>query len=281
MERLGFVPEPDPQQALSFARQFLRLWGSLAIGSFLIAAFLTYYVTRVIPFAEDQIRQFGIYGQYKASQHASGSVAFFEAKEDGGRWDRVWEIAYPSHTTDILVPNSLTCHVSQGDEGSYRTLPKIKHKVYAMNLAGFANDWSVPIQYYGDLASEREVRCDGPPLASRASFSRFVLPIQSPDPYPIITTPGAVPAAIHLSAVIEDAEALQIYGGRSESSNQTLLQANDLVQIRYTDARLESRREALFVVVGALIALGAAMALECLRPFVEFSARRRLRQGQQ
>ncbi|MBV9737745.1 MAG: hypothetical protein JO177_06195 [Candidatus Eremiobacteraeota bacterium] len=127
------------------------------------------------------------------------------------------------------------------------------------------------------------VFCNGPAAQRRVSYARFVLPIERFGLGYEFETNGLHAADLDFSAVIADAENMQIYGGHSASPSETRLadDAGPVSYINYTDARLESQREMIFVVVGALIALGAAMALECFRPFVEFSARRRSRQGQQ
>jgi len=261
MERLGFVSEPDASEALVFARHFLRLWGILAIVCFLLAGALTLIVTHVRP-PNLLPYNFGVNGHFSGHQ-VTASFEYFNYEGDDGALHHDWTVKYPAHTTEIIVPAALQCSTR------YKPYPTIIERWSKLDT----NGWSAPDPQFGG-----RLYCAGPALQRRHSYAHFVLPIVH-STYDFLGSPDAeVDVRVH----IEDVENLQIYGGHSLSPSETQLNyyTEPFAEIRYTDPRLEGQREILFVVIGALIALGAAMALECFRPFVEFSARRRSRQGQ-
>ena len=53
------------------------------------------------------------------------------------------------------------------------------------------------------------------------------------------------------------------------SSSRDLIPDNSRISVRWESVPAQSKRDILIVVIGALIALGAATALEALRPFVD------------
>ncbi len=80
-------------------------------------------------------------------------------------------------------------------------------------------------------------------------------------------------ATVRFSATIDQGDAIQIFGGRSTSSNATDMAVGTIATVRYNDVRDESRRDVILIVIGSLIAIAAAMALEAIRPYVELWAR--------
>jgi hypothetical protein len=57
--------------------------------------------------------------------------------------------------------------------------------------------------------------------------------------------------------------------GRTELASARMVAPGEILMLRWQSTGRESEREALFVLIGAFIAIGAAMFLEALRPFVE------------
>jgi hypothetical protein len=57
--------------------------------------------------------------------------------------------------------------------------------------------------------------------------------------------------------------------GRAELASARMVAPGEILMLRWQSTGSESEREALFVLIGAFIAIGAAMFLEALRPFVE------------
>lgn len=67
---------------------------------------------------------------------------------------------------------------------------------------------------------------------------------------------------------------VQIFGGLGQSAASTVLRPEENALVTYEDEQQGNRRDMGFVVVGALIALGAAMAIEALRTLFEWFSER-------
>jgi hypothetical protein len=79
--------------------------------------------------------------------------------------------------------------------------------------------------------------------------------------------------AIGVIPRIEYASGLSLMGAMAGGSYADL-RSRDSIEIEYNNTIRESQRDILFAVIGALIAFGAAMVLESLRPSVEKYAHR-------
>ena len=110
-----------------------------------------------------------------------------------------------------------------------------------------------------------EISCVFQLHPARLTFTRYALTLL----YRLQQRSGLTPATtIQVIPVIDHAEAMETSwaeGGNSYAD----LHYDDGLRIEYDNVLDESRRDILFVVIGALIALGAAMALESLRPLAE------------
>lgn len=287
VERLELTEVADNDPA-GYARWFGALWGLCAIVVLAIAAYKTAQLTT--PFVPQPLPgRVGVLGTFGPAHPPTATVRY----EESGALTS-WVIQYPAGTRFVLLPASsgIQCRqestaaqdfavpVTDGPGGSERV------NVVAAN-ANTGLTWQTPPVYAAGY-----FRCHLPrPLEVRDSFAGSELPFYASfDPEQRVSQEqetigdamanssiseegrGLHAARLLVSAAVDRAQNMQVYGGLEQSVSATVLLPGENATFKYDDVDLLNKRDAQFVLVGALIALGAAMALEALRPFVEWLA---------
>ena len=284
-----------------YAHWFAVLWRSLALIAFVLAAVLTAHVVRVRD--ETPIMQFvGAYGDYRGD-----AVATLYLSHD------VMTMTAPPQTKYILLPGSGPCWLVQENEirtgmtgTQVASVGKDGDGIIAESEAGPSpppKNWIRPVKsakassYAGFILADVSgswasgMTVDGPKsiacsLANvppaRLTYTKYALLLaydreDAPnDPLMFFGWNWSGKRPIETLRVVPDiphADAVAMIGAVATGAYADL-HPLDRLRIEYNDTVNESRRDILFVVIGALIALGAAMMLESLRPIVEMYAER-------
>jgi hypothetical protein len=241
-----------------YAHRFLLLWGGLALVMFCIAAALTAALVHV-SLVESDYHPIGMYGDYRS--HAVGWIYY---ERHGGNSDFL--VYYPARTTVVVLPFGRLTKCAIGDPA--RTLPasaieRSQHQGRDYYLVALST------QPRG-ATSDGTLRCEIDFEVRRESFTGYSLDVWFLPNAPT----GAKPAAsLGFSASVEGAESMQVFGARSTSSSGADLAPDDEATIKFTMIWRAGLREIALVLIGAFVALGAAMALEAIRPYIEATAR--------
>lgn len=238
--------------------RFLLIWGALAALNFVIAAVLTGIVVEVSAL-EAPYHSVGMYGAYRS--HAVGWVYYYGGAA-GGRY----LIYYPAHTTSVALPTGkfTDCIYNQPPQrrvlsSDVTTSSYQGRSFYLIRLSPSPHG----------AATNGEVTCRLDFAPTRTSFTDYAMDIWFL-PYP---PKGSVSAAtLNYYVQFDGAENMQVFGARATSSSSAALEPDDESVIRFTDVRRQSLREIMFVVIGTLVAFGAALSLEAIRPYVERAA---------
>ena len=251
--------ETAPERAeVGRARRFLLLWGMLALAMFVIAGVLTAVVAHVsIPGSDFQ--PIGLYGSYNG--RATGWI-YYERR----RTSSDFLVYYPARTSFVALPYGTLTSCSVGDRVK-TTMPasKIEHLAYEGHAFYLVDVSNAP----GGVATDGILRCDIAFDAHRESFTGFSMDMWY---LPKLPRAGVPIATLNFSAIIEGAEHMQVFGGRSTSLSGVDLTPDDEAVVKYTDVYRGALRDVFLVLIGAFVALGAAMALEAIRPYVEARA---------
>jgi hypothetical protein len=247
----------------TYAYRFLFVWGALAALNFVVAAVLTAMLVRVAAL-EAPYHPIGMYGHYSAN--ATGWIYYYQTPSGGS-----YLIYYPPHTTLVALPyeKSIECNLNRPSQlrvapSSVSTSQHDGHLFYVITLSaqpsGSTND------------GEATCKLDLPP--TRSSFTHFSLDMW----FPPTLRSGVSPAqTLNFSLQIDGAENMEVFGGRATSSSSIALGPDDESVFEFSDVRREGLRDIILIVIGALVGLGAAMALEAIRPYVELAASKRPR----
>lgn len=246
---------------VSFAHRFLFLWGGLSVAMFCIAAVLTSALVHV-SLVESDYQPIGLYGDYRS--RATGWI-YYEYRN--GHSDFL--VYYPARTTLVALPHGRFTACTTGETEKTRVPARdvVQSKYedrpfYLVTLSAQPNGTSAA----GVLTCEIDFQ------ARRESFTGY-----SMDVWFLPKSPGASTAiaTLNFSAKVEGAEYMQVFGARSTSSSGADLEPDDEAIVKFTDIRREGIRDVALVLIGAFVALGAAMALEAIRPYIEATADRR------
>lgn len=253
--------EEQERAQVSYAHRFLYLWGGLSVFMFCIAAVLTSLLVRV-SLVESDYHPIGLYGDFQS--RAVGWI-YYEHR----RRHNVFLVYYPARTTVVALPHGKFTGCTTG-ETTKTPLPA--HNVtpsqyenrpfYLVTLSAEPHGTSAA----GVLTCEIDFQ------ARRESFTGYSMDVWFMPKPPAAAAPIAT---LNFSATIEGAEYMQVFGARSTSSSGADLEPDDEAIVKFTDIRSEGLRDVALVLIGAFVALGAAMALEAIRPYIEATANRR------
>ncbi len=246
----------------NFAQRFLLIWGGLSLLMFLIAAVLTGILVRV-SILEGNYNPIGMYGNFSA---ATRGWIYFEH----GHGTSDFLVYYPAGTRAVALPSGKLKRCWDGTS-----------KTGAALVSGIASEqWEKHAFYRIDVSrGERGTpkagafTCQIAFAPRRESFTSFTTDVWF---LPTISHAGEPIATLNFSATLDDADNMQVFGARSTSSSGADMEPDDEAVVRYTDIRREGLRDVALVLIGAFVALGAAMALEAIRPYIEATAGRRL-----
>jgi hypothetical protein len=134
-----------------------------------------------------------------------------------------------------------------------------------------------------DDGKQMDITCELKPVVWNDTFASRRIIIWNPDPTealipcdPNCENGAVLPWALDVSE-IEDADHFTMTGHSlqsrpTESLNSTAVRnvlPGTAVTVRWETVHAESRRDGIFVIIGALVALGAAMLIEAVRPLIE------------
>ncbi len=255
-------PVVSERQLSAYADLFLYIWGTLSLFMFAIAAALTAVLVHVST-AEAPSHSIGMYGDYHGA--AQGWIYYYRTKREGDDY----LIYYPAGTKAIVLPygNLGRC---TNELPVRRAIPKSSiRSVQSQN----GDYYLIPLSMLSRGAlQDGKVTCAMDVVPTRESFTDYSIDYWF---LPTLPSAGSAVATLNISAILEGAANMQIFGERATSSSSAALEPDDETVIRYSDVRLLSLRDVMLVIIGALVALGAAMALEAIRPYVELMAARR------
>jgi hypothetical protein len=269
------------------------LWRALALVVLVLAAVLTADVVRVRD--ESPVVQFvGAYGNYHGSEVAT--LYLFQ---------KAAVITAPADTKSIVLPGRGPCWPAGSDETKTGSDGRENGAIFAeieegpppppnnwvrvVHPAGSGTDNDfVVADVSGSWASQgpagvKSVACSMEHVSpARLTFTKYAVVLdfgyETPanDPFMGFSLKFGNKRAVDILRVvptIPHADAVAMSGAVATGSYADM-HYYDRLRIEYNDTVAESRRDILFVVIGALIALGAAMILESLRPIVEQYAQR-------
>jgi hypothetical protein len=244
----------------SYAHRFLLLWGGLSLVMFCVAAALTAALVRVSIVGSDY-HPIGMYGEYHG--HAIGWI-YYERHESGSDF----LVYYPAHTTVVALPHGRLGKCAIDNPATTLPSSAIERAQYE------GRDYylvTLSTQPHG-MSSEGTLTCGIDFQSRRESFTGYSLDVWFMPKAP----KGAEPAAtLGFSASVEGAESMQVFGARSTSASGVDLSPDDEATVKFTIVWREGLRDIALVLIGAFVALGASMALEAIRPYVEATARGR------
>jgi hypothetical protein len=258
-------PEDEAQPVVSerrlsaYANRFLYIWGGLSLVMFAIAAVLTGVLVRVSP-EEPPYHPVGMYGTYHGP--AQGWIYYYRTPREGNNY----LIYYPAGTRAVALPYGKL-------ERCTNELP-VRAVIPSKNIRTMF--WESGQYYLVALSArpsgsvrEGKATCTIGFTPTRDSFTEFSIDYWFLPSLPIAGSPVTT---LNVSATLEGAANMQVFGERATSSSSAALEPDDEIIIRYSDVRLLSLRDIMLVIIGALVALGASMALEAIRPYIELVA---------
>jgi hypothetical protein len=250
------------EQALSnYARRFLLIWGSLSILNFLLSGALTAALVSVPP-VQAPYNPVGMYGEYRDG--SVGWVYYYDTALNVG----TYLIYYPPGTKLVALPYGKFSGCTNDrpvqlafDARAVTTGVYEGHKYYLIALSRLARG----------TATAGKATCKIDFHATADSFIGYAM-----DFWFLPSLANVEPVAtLNYAVTIDGADNMQVFGAKSTSSSGAALEPDDETVIRYTEVRRESLRDIVLVLIGAFVALGAATALEAVRPYVELFANRK------
>jgi hypothetical protein len=246
----------------SYASRFLYIWGALSLVMFAIAAVLTAVLVHVSAL-EPPYHPIGMYGNYHGP--AQGWIYYYRTTREGGNY----LVYYPEGTRVVALPYGILERCTN-ELPSRHVIPKSSIRSVQQKSGQYYLVWLSALAR--GTVHDGKATCAMGFAPTRDSFTDYSIDYWFLPSLPIAGSP--IPT-LNISAILEGAANMQVLGERATSSSSAALEPDDEVVIRYSDVRLLSLRDVMLVVIGALVALGAAMALEAIRPFVELMAARR------
>lgn len=244
----------------SYAYRFLLIWGTLAVLCFAIAAKLTAVLVNV-PGLEPPFSPTGMYGEFHGA--AVGWIYYYKATSGG-----TYLVYYPAGTKFVAMPYGKlsACSMTKPHEtrlpsGDIATLHSQTHAFYLLTISALPHG----------APTAGEITCSLEFEPTRTSFTNSAMDVWF---LPALSNRTSPLSTLNFYVQIEGAENMQVFGARATSSSGVALEPDDESVITFTDVRREGLRDIMLVVIGAFIALGAAMALEAIRPYVELTAAR-------
>jgi hypothetical protein len=252
-------PLVGEQRLSAYANRFLFIWGALSLVAFAVAAFLTAMLVHVSP-EEAPYHPVGMYGDYHGP--AQGWIYYYRTQREGNDY----LIYYPANTRAVALPYGKLKRCTN-QLPSMREIPK--SSIRAMHWES-GDYYLVPLstQPHG-TTHDGKATCVLDFVPTRDSFTDYSIDYWFLPSLPIAGSPIST---LNISATLQEATSMQVFGERATSSSSAVLEPDDETMIRYSDMRLLSLRDIMLVIIGALVALATAMALEAIRPYVELIA---------
>lgn len=254
--------EVDPVAAALSVEAFraLRAWLPLISGAFVLAGLLTYWIA----FYDQQQTDDPVYVSYFAASSAAkpSATMYYEESEE----QPSVKLVAPSSGT--LIISDLASEDSCGD----------------LHAAALDPSKGAPPLFVIDLRDARAVRglatiqCTLARGAADETFSHRAISFVNGAPYGGPQTEGLSLQTIRLSMVeLEGTEMLTLRGGRPDpgSPDSETIEGRGRVVARWRQVVHEERRDVILVIIGTMIALGAAMLIEALRPMIDARIRGR------
>jgi hypothetical protein len=267
------------------AKRFFLIWGGSAAVIFAFAGYLTFVIVDVNE-ALGRTQYLSIYPQGKAVNEnavsedgGSSFKLFYSGKSAAEAWIRI-SLDRPAKILLNHVAGPKACQ----ELGPLKIEPL--EPVRTPDSTFVEDGYLIDIKDYPSL-----VDCTLKSIIVKSTFTaRHVQFLNPPGKYyyevsgnPFFKSPiwnfDDKPAKWTLDeTVLEDAEQLSIivrYNERQSGNNRMILDAvreaypGEGLDLRWTSTSRESLRDILVVIIGAAVALGAAMFLEALRPYVE------------
>ena len=252
--------------SLRTAWGFFGLWGSLAILVFAVAAYLTERVFEVQE--ESPLQKIGIFSRNGGA--VTPSVAFEYHRIPKRAWmqlDLVSGILPAKVFLNNVNPQDCTFSAASVKSGPAKLIP--------FRSGGYIFDWESE-SGGGTLACHLD-----PAIVLSNTFSKRSVEFENSSESFLKTedwrSGAAVKWTLVASSLYEDTDSIGIMrtdystvGNNFQNSEavRDVLPEEDVV-LRWESRSRESQRDVMLVIIGSLVALGAAMFLEALRPFVD------------
>jgi hypothetical protein len=239
---------------------FLIVWVLLAIASFYAAYRLTH---RIVSLSKKPIPTI-VVGVYGAAPLADSSLVYTNnATEDFVR------VYFPNGTTEIVLSGAKgnDCEVSQSASKSWDNMARFRRGLVIRNALKFSG----PAELF-DVRFVRgggTLQCDQMQLGMAEHFTTDVVRIYYPSTQwgiseqKLFGTPK-----LDFSANVANSEHFQMIGSKGYGGAAELTEGDDST-VRWDLTTYEAQRDLFLVIIGSLIAFGAALCLEAVRNLIE------------
>ena len=254
----------EPEPSTGYKSAFSLIWGMMGVALLVGAILYSRYLLNYGGGDEPAIATVGAYGYF--AQDAAVTVT---ASTDGARTK--WDVLFPVGSYVLTVPRNSTCNwVNEV------SLPPPHVEQGAFTNAGFG----IVLIDASMRTREGDLVCSAPVSPATISYAGRAIEVEEPEitthDMGLSTYSKAPAAPVYFRPNFDNEESLEFFGGSSNSGKATV-DTNENVELVYTDAKADGERNVGLVIIGAVIALGAAMILESLRPVVETIAHRQAR----
>ena len=245
-------PEPTPRYKATFS----VIWGTMGVVLLIAAILYSRHLLNHVESDEPSIASVGAYGNF-----APDAALTVTASTEGAVTK--WDFTFPAGTNALVVPKGSTCN--------WVNAPSLPPPHVAEGT--FTNEgYGIVIVDASLRAQEDDLVCTAPVALARTSYAEREIVIQVPEisthDMGLATFQKASAAPVHFRPNFDNEESLEFFGGASNSGKATVT-PDENVEVVYTDAKADGERNVGLVIIGAIVALGAAMILEALRPLVE------------
>jgi hypothetical protein len=238
---------------------FLIVWVLLAISSFYAANRLTHRVVDLSVKPAPTI-VVGVYGVKRLPE--SASVEYVNDSKD--IFVRVY---FPAGTTEIALSGAAghNCSTSANGSSVFQKMPLVRKRI---QMSTYRYRGSTELFDVSSVPGGL-MECSDMHLGIAERFTTDVLRVYYPSPeYGLRDkTLFGVPR-MRFSANVQNAEHFQIVGSSGFGGSAQLNEGDDPT-VRWDITTSESSRDVYLVVIGSLIAFGAALSLEAIRTLIE------------
>jgi hypothetical protein len=238
---------------------FLIVWVLLAILSFSAANRLTH---KVVDLSSKPVPTtvVGVYGAKRLTEPAN--VEYVNDSKD--IFVRVY---FPAGTTQIALSGAAGHHCSTSASGSsaFQEMPLVRKRIL---MSTYRYKGSTEIFDVSTVPGGL-MECSDMHLGIAERFTTDVLRVYYPSPeYGLRNKALFGVPRMRFAANVQNAEHFQIVGSAGFGGTAQLEEGDDPT-VRWDITTSESRRDVYLVVIGSLIAFGAALSLEAIRTLIE------------